>query len=174
MLSLCIFESKLFAGPISISFTRCMMSSHLHPLTFFIFVFVSHHQSSFLLQTRRKQTKQPIMVRYLQAAACLLTTTVVSMVNAHDDTDSWSYLDISIPTSLSDHSVATMMNDDARIIVLTGGCDSPNGNEYVVFDDGEGFDCTSITAKVSLGGGGPKIVACFFRWRPVQRPTFDC
>jgi hypothetical protein len=95
------------------------------------------------------------MVRYLQAAACLLTTTVLSKVNAHDDTDSWSYLDISIPTPLSDHSVATMMNDDARIIVLTGGCDSPNGNEFVVADWGEGFDCTSITAKASLGGGGP-------------------
>jgi len=87
------------------------------------------------------------MVRYLQAAACLLTTTVLSKVNAHDDTDSWSYIDISIPTPLSDHSVATMMNDDARIIVLTGGCDSPNGNEFVVADWGEGFDCTSITAK---------------------------
>lgn len=65
--------------------------------------------------------------------------------------DSWSYLDtIILPSPLSDLSIAKMtLNEDQMAIVLTGGCNSPNGNELVMEDWGEGFSCMNITSQVS-------------------------
>lgn len=93
------------------------------------------------------------MVRYLQAAACLLIATPCSLylVKAHGDTDAWSYLDSTIPTPLSDMSIAVLLGREERqqppCIVLTGGCDSPNGNEIIGAASGS---CYNITAKAYI------------------------
>jgi len=65
-------------------------------------------------------------------------------------TDAWSYLPIDIPIPLSDMSIAVLshVKDDSgqKRIVITGGCDSPEGNEYKT--PGNYFECGSISNKV--------------------------
>jgi len=64
--------------------------------------------------------------------------------------DSWSYLrGTALPHPMSDASVAKMKTHEGRsVIVLTGGCNSTNGNELVVEEWGEGFSCKNITSQV--------------------------
>ena len=117
------------------------------------------------------------MVRYNNraVAACLLMTTCLSssyfgggmvvVVRAHEETEvhdeyddhthyvkdsSWSYLHATnLPYPLSDVSIAKMKTHEGQlVIVLTGGCNSPNGNELVMEEWGEGFSCKNITSQV--------------------------
>lgn len=106
------------------------------------------------------------MVRYNKQACRLLATylsfsffggrVVVQAQSTSNDGggggggDSWSYLDIAIPVPLSDSSIAKMIHEGQMAIVLTGGCNSPNGNELVMEDWGEGFSCKNITSQVSI------------------------
>ena len=97
----------------------------------------------------------------------------------HDNIDAWSYLPVTLPTPLSDMaiSVITITKDgevgdgssnstidisgevtDANTkdgdvktrVIITGGCDSPDGNQYVEEDWGEGFACFTLSNKVSF------------------------
>lgn len=55
-----------------------------------------------------------------------------------------------IPTPLSDMSVdmLTLNGNTEQSIILTGGCNSADGNVYFEADWGEGFACSSVTSKV--------------------------
>ena len=57
------------------------------------------------------------------------------------------HLTTPIPVPLSDLTVDKL----GERIIITGGCDSPMGNELVVADWGEGFACMSISSKVRGG-----------------------
>jgi len=116
------------------------------------------------------------MVRYNLATALLaLLTTKHQTIGAHADgdhsdpdhthhTEAWSYLPVTIPAPLSDMAVSVITintdsgnvtentfvgNDDNKKtrIIITGGCNSENGNEYVEEDWGEGFSCFSLSNK---------------------------
>ncbi len=87
------------------------------------------------------------------AAALLLLTS--SVVRAHEgpDVDAWSYLPVKLDTPLSDMSLTVLSTNSTdgevtKRIIITGGCDSEKGNEYVEADWGEGFSCFSVTNKV--------------------------
>ena len=90
---------------------------------------------------------------------------MVVVVRAHEETEvhdeyddhthyvkdsSWSYLHATnLPYPLSDVSIAKMKTHEGQlVIVLTGGCNSPNGNELVMEEWGEGFSCKNITSQV--------------------------
>ena len=64
--------------------------------------------------------------------------------------DSWSYLhETTLPYPMSDVSIAKMKTHEGQsVIVLTGGCNSTNGNELVMEEWGEGFSCKNITSQV--------------------------
>jgi hypothetical protein len=80
------------------------------------------------------------------------TTTTRAGGNSNGESvqDSWSFCTTTIPTPLSDVSIAkmTLQPDGPMGIVLTGGCNSPNGNELVMEEWGEGFSCKNITSQV--------------------------
>lgn len=62
--------------------------------------------------------------------------------------ESWSYIDTDLPTSLSDSRESILMFGDKKRIVITGGCDSALGNEYKESPEWGGyFECSSIVAK---------------------------
>jgi hypothetical protein len=111
------------------------------------------------------------MNRYSIALSALLSSTAVSAESP------WSYLSIGIPIALSDmavsvvtvggdnndgnaaaddtagvNSTAAVVNGDGgtqKKIVLTGGCISDKGNEWLEGDDGYGFyACLELTNKV--------------------------
>ena len=112
------------------------------------------------------------MNRYSIALSALLSSTTVSAESP------WSYLSIDIPIALSDMAVsvvtvgddnndgnaaaddtgvnsttAAVVNGDGggakKKIVLTGGCISDKGNEWLEGDDGYGFyACLELTNKV--------------------------
>lgn len=113
------------------------------------------------------------MNRYSIALSALLSSTAVSAESP------WSYLSIGIPIALSDMAVSVVTVDDdsangnndaaddtagvnstaavvnggdggtKKKIVLTGGCISDKGNEWMEGDDGYGFyACTELTNKV--------------------------
>ena len=88
------------------------------------------------------------MARYNLAASLLLPYLAGASRSLDELTDSWQALPVSIPTPLSDMSVAVLDGGDAgKRVVLTGGCDSPLGNQYMEFDGFEFFACTSISSK---------------------------
>ena len=94
------------------------------------------------------------MSRYSLATALLYLFTIVNNAHAHESTKihgPWSYLPEEIPTPLSDMSVdmLTLNGNTEQSIILTGGCDSADGNVYYEADWGEGFACSSVTSKVS-------------------------
>ena len=63
--------------------------------------------------------------------------------------ESWSYLTTDLPSSLSDADESILVFGDKKRIVITGGCDSPNGNEYKVSEEWGGyFECSQIVTKV--------------------------
>jgi len=88
------------------------------------------------------------MARYALAASLLLPLARASR-SLDELTDSWQVLPVSVPTPLSDMSVAVLDAGDAggRRVVLTGGCDSPLGNEFQEGEWGEYFACSSISSK---------------------------
>ena len=70
----------------------------------------------------------------------------------------WSYLDTNLPTSLSDADESIVQFNNKKRIVLTGGCDSPLGNEYKESPEWGGyFECSSIVNKTYAFD--PKVVA---------------
>jgi hypothetical protein len=89
-----------------------------------------------------------------ESAATTATTT--SAKGGNDDGNnvkedsSWSYLhETTLPSPMSDASIAKMKTHEGQsVIVLTGGCNSPNGNELVMEEWGEGFSCKNITSQV--------------------------
>lgn len=97
------------------------------------------------------------MARYALAASLVLSTALPTVHAGHADADAWSYLPVTVPTPLSDMSVVSLTsggggggggnNSTAEAaktrIILTGGCDSPEGNEQ----RGENFECGSLTNK---------------------------
>ncbi len=114
------------------------------------------------------------MNRYSIALSALLSSSTIAVVSAESP---WSYLSIGIPIALSDMAVSvvtvgddntgnTGAADDAagvnsttavvngddgakKKIVLTGGCISDKGNEWLEGDDGYGFyACLELTNKV--------------------------
>mmetsp|Transcript_5871 Transcript_5871/g.9253 ORF Transcript_5871/g.9253 Transcript_5871/m.9253 type:complete len:423 (+) Transcript_5871:36-1304(+) len=99
------------------------------------------------------------MARYSLAAS--LIALLVSNAQGHDDgTDAWSYLPVTVPTPLSDMSIVSLTlgggnnstegedGDEVKTrIIITGGCDSPMGNEYMEFGEDKFFDCVSLSAK---------------------------
>ena len=68
--------------------------------------------------------------------------------------DPWSYLSVDIPVALSDMSITILTttnnstntegDDEVKKIILTGGCVSPKGNEWL----GEVYGCLELTNKV--------------------------
>mmetsp|Transcript_25827 Transcript_25827/g.53932 ORF Transcript_25827/g.53932 Transcript_25827/m.53932 type:complete len:436 (-) Transcript_25827:133-1440(-) len=90
------------------------------------------------------------MTRFTLATSFLLATTTTASAQ---NSDAWSYLTVTLPTPLSDMSVVTLPEsggDDAdaakKRIIITGGCDSPDGNVYK--DVGGGyFECASLSDK---------------------------
>ena len=91
------------------------------------------------------------MSRYSIALTALLSTTIPHLTTA----DPWSYLSVDIPVALSDMAVSiltytgnTSAVEDGEVtskIVMTGGCVSEKGNEFL----GEYFACLELTDKVS-------------------------
>lgn len=86
------------------------------------------------------------------------------------EVDPWSYLSVVLPTTLSDMAIAHIAYDgnstsDAQIdekvttdsqsptpdstnaIILTGGCSSPNGNQFIENGEDEYFTCTELSRK---------------------------
>ena len=97
------------------------------------------------------------MTRYSIALTTLLSTTITPHVATA--ADPWSYLSVDIPVALSDMAVTTMTYttdggnsttaaaaDVKKKIILTGGCVSEKGNEYL----GEYFACLELTNKVCM------------------------
>jgi len=98
------------------------------------------------------------MSRYSLATTLLSLFVIVSTASAHEGSSgdpfgggAWSYLPVEMPTPLSDMSVdiLSVNGNDKESIILTGGCDSADGNVYFEADWGEGFACSSVTSKVS-------------------------
>lgn len=94
------------------------------------------------------------MTRYSIALTTLLSTTITP--HFATAADPWSYLSVDIPVALSDMAVTTMTYttdggnsttaeaaDVKKKIILTGGCVSEKGNEYL----GEYFACLELTNK---------------------------
>jgi hypothetical protein len=131
-------------------------------------VYLTHIKSQ--LQKIRESTKSKlqklhIMTRYSIALTTLLSTTLLTTPVVADP---WSYLSVGIPIALSDMAVTVMTytaakdgnatstattNGDAaaanggevtKKIMLTGGCVSEKGNEFL----GEYFACLELTNKV--------------------------
>ena len=95
------------------------------------------------------------MVRFNALAITLLTSTSAhETTEDHDHTrdattsafnPAWSYLSTNLPTSLSDADESILMFGTKKRIVLTGGCDSPLGNEYKESPEWGGyFECSSV------------------------------
>ena len=89
------------------------------------------------------------------ATTTTITDTATRVEGGGDDGNnvkdpSWSYLHATtLPHPLSDVSIAKMKTHEGQlVIVLTGGCNSPNGNELVMEEWGEGFSCKNITSQV--------------------------
>ena len=89
------------------------------------------------------------------ATTTTITDTATRVEGGGDDGNnvkdpSWSYLHATtLPYPLSDVSIAKMKTHEGQlVIVLTGGCNSPNGNELVMEEWGEGFSCKNITSQV--------------------------
>jgi hypothetical protein len=80
------------------------------------------------------------------------STTTRGGNNGNNVQDSWSYLQATtLPSPMSDVSIAKMTTHDGQlVIVLTGGCTSPNGNELVMEEWGESFSCKNITSQVRV------------------------
>eukprot|EP00571_Detonula_confervacea_P015282 CAMPEP_0172299166 /NCGR_PEP_ID=MMETSP1058-20130122/1523_1 /TAXON_ID=83371 /ORGANISM="Detonula confervacea, Strain CCMP 353" /LENGTH=449 /DNA_ID=CAMNT_0013008515 /DNA_START=234 /DNA_END=1583 /DNA_ORIENTATION=+ len=101
------------------------------------------------------------MVRYSLAAAFISLivskdANIIKAADAHDghDDKAWSYLPVTVPTPLSDMSITVLTvgggdNSTAtsKRIIITGGCDNPEGNEFVEEDWGAGFSCNSLSSK---------------------------
>lgn len=91
------------------------------------------------------------MVRYSIAASLLAILPAVMAHENGEHSDAWSYLTATLPSPLSDMSVAVLSSgegDDAKkTIVLTGGCDAPDGNVYKDVYGGI-FECASLSNKV--------------------------
>ena len=104
------------------------------------------------------------MARYSLATALL--TLFTSQVHGHvDGEEAWAYLPVNLPNPLSDMSIASLTvggdhqddedNDGDRRhldeaktrFVITGGCDSPDGNVYKEWGEDSWFECGSLTAK---------------------------
>ena len=96
------------------------------------------------------------MARYALAASLVLSTALPTVHAAHADADAWSYLPVTVPTPLSDMSVVSLTSGGGggennatgaakTRIIITGGCDSPEGNEE---QPGGYFECSSLTNKV--------------------------
>lgn len=92
----------------------------------------------------------------------LLILALLSSAFAHEDSEehthgtfrastlseSWSYLETDLPSSLSDADESILLFGDKKRIVITGGCDSPLGNEYKESPEWGGyFECSSIVNK---------------------------
>jgi hypothetical protein len=97
------------------------------------------------------------MVRYNPIILSLLTSTFAHEASEEHDhglyragtlSESWSYIEVDLPTSLSDADESILMFGDKKRIVITGGCDSPLGNEYKESPEWGGyFECSSIVNK---------------------------
>ena len=97
------------------------------------------------------------MSRYTLATALLslFILVVVDNTRAHEGSEidsqgggAWSYLPIEMPTPLSGMSVNVISLNGSNMeksIILTGGCDSPDGN--VVYEHEWGV-CASFSSKV--------------------------
>ena len=81
-------------------------------------------------------------------AAVLLSALTPAAAGTHGGED-WEYLPTKIPTPLSDMGVVALTVGDGdgakRRIIITGGCDSEDGN---VFVEGGYFVCFSLSQKV--------------------------
>lgn len=98
------------------------------------------------------------MVRYNPLVLAILTTSYAHETSQPHDhgiyissslPESWSYIDTAdLPSSLSDADESILQFGDTKRIVLTGGCDSPLGNEYKESPEWGGyFECSSIVGK---------------------------
>lgn len=109
------------------------------------------------------------MVRYSLAAALVMLHRPLKVRAGAADSDAWSYLPVSMPTPLSDMGVVSLTlgegggnstdsNDEVAKtrIILTGGCDSPEGNE----ERGNNFECGSLTNKA-------------YAFDPIRHSTFQ-
>jgi len=95
------------------------------------------------------------MTRYSLAASLtlgILSTheTTILAVQGHELTeneneDPWYNLLVKLPTPISDTSVVSLKTDEGKTrIILTGGCDNPDGNVVVGPDF---YECPSLTNK---------------------------
>lgn len=98
------------------------------------------------------------MARYSLAAAFLTLLAINAAAQAHEGDEAWDYIPATIPTTLSDMAVSVLTvggntnSTDAistKRIILTGGCDSPDGNVFVDVDGvNDFFSCFSLSQKV--------------------------
>ncbi|KAL7520683.1 hypothetical protein ACHAWX_005395 [Stephanocyclus meneghinianus] len=97
------------------------------------------------------------MVRYQRNALILTLLTLSSAHESPDDHDHdrasalnpyWTFLSSELPTALSDADESILTFGSKNRIVLTGGCDSPLGNEYKESPEFGGyFECASISNR---------------------------
>lgn len=97
------------------------------------------------------------MARYSLAAAFLALLAINAAAQAHEGDEAWDYIPATIPTTLSDMAVSVLTvggntnSTDAistKRIILTGGCDSPDGNVFVDVDGvNDFFSCFSLSQK---------------------------
>lgn len=84
-------------------------------------------------------------VLLLAATTCCCCTLVAGSNSA------WSTLRVSLPTPLSDMGIVALessSDDSKKRIIITGGCDSPLGNEYIESGMNSWFECSSLSNKV--------------------------
>ena len=95
-----------------------------------------------------------MMSRLYSVVSTVLLFTITAHLTAADP---WSYLSVDIPVALSDMSVTilTTTNNSTKTegddevkkkIILTGGCVSPKGNEWL----GKVYGCLELTNKVRV------------------------
>ena len=104
------------------------------------------------------------------AVAALLFSSNVFLIPTYAATDPWSYLSVRLPSTLSDMAITharyggnttsdgpadematadsqSLAQDETNVIILTGGCSSPHGNQFMENGEDEFFFCAQLSKK---------------------------
>eukprot|EP00934_Nitzschia_sp_Nitz4_P006859 Nitzschia sp. Nitz4//scaffold111_size72815//9047//10387//NITZ4_005779-RA/size72815-snap-gene-0.96-mRNA-1//1//CDS//3329533147//6849//frame0 len=85
------------------------------------------------------------MMKLFNAGVALSWLATQAMA-ASDQADwEWGELSVTLPKAISDHTASLGNNG---LIYLAGGCDSPNGNVYIVDGDNGFFACDSLSDQL--------------------------
>lgn len=101
------------------------------------------------------------------AVAAFLLINHAYITNTYADLDPWSYLSVRLPSTLSDMGITYItygsgnsthdgpadematadFQGEAEAIILTGGCSSPHGNQFIENGEDEFFFCAQLSKK---------------------------